>query len=199
MGVTAVLSYPIPENKSCQQVLESLYKLMDILGAKQCGTFKIDCETFNSSNPQIPKTLQLFHDSEFPLSTFSLIDNGSQYLIADGGSFDTIVQTYLSQVYPCKKSQKIESSGKRFDLSEGDFYVRIGQVMQEHSSGKGITIEIDFTPCQVPNNCWDIICQVAQNFLPINQMPPHPQTDRFMPIDTIRQYQQIFNKSRKQT
>lgn len=200
MGVTAVLSYPIPENKSCQQVLESLYKLMDILGAKQSGTFKIDCETFNSAtNSQNQKILQLFHDTEFPLTTFSLIDNGVQYLIADGGAFDTIVQTYLSQVYPCKKSQKIESSGKRFELSEGDFYVRIGQVMQENSTGKGITIEIDFTPCQVPNNCWDIICQVAQNFLPISQMPPHPDKDLFLPIDTIRQYQQIFNKLRKQT
>lgn len=198
MGVTAVLSYPIPENKSCQQVLESLYKLMEILGAKQCGTFKVDCETFVSATNLHPgKILQTFHDTEKPLSTFSLIDNGGNHLIADAGTFDTIVQLYLNQVYPCKKSQKIESSGKKFDLSEGDFFVRIGQVMQEHSL-RGITIEIDFTPCHVPSNCWDIICQVAQNFLPY-PMPQPPQTDLFLPIDTIRQYQQIFNKLRKQT
>lgn len=199
MGVTAVLSYPIPENKSCQQVLESLYKLMEILGAKQCGTFKIDCETFiSASNIHPAKILQTFRDTEKPMSTFSLIDNGLHHLIADTGTFDTIVQLYLAQVYPCKKSQKIESSGKKFDLSEGDFYVRIGQVSQEHSL-RGITIEIDFAPCHIPSNCWDIICQVAQNFLPTNQMPPPPQTDLFLPIDTIRQYQHIFNKLRKQT
>lgn len=199
MGVTLVLSYPIPENKSCQQVLESLYKLMDILGAKQCGTFKVDCETFISA-PQIQPTkiLQTFHDTEKPLTSFALIDNGQHHLLADSGSFDTLVQTYLNQIYPCKKSQKIESSGKKFELSEADFVIRIGQVLQEHSL-RGITVEIEFAPCFVPSNCWDIITQVAHNFLSPNLIPPVPQNDQFRPIDTIKQYQQIFNRLRKQT
>lgn len=196
MGVTTVLSYP-PDNKSCQQVLESLYKLMDILGAKQSGTFTIDCETFTSATTtQPPKLLQTFHDTEKPLTTFALIDSGNHHLIADAGNFDTIVQTYLNHVYPCKKTLKIECSGKKFELSDGDFIVRIGQVLQDHSL-RGITIEIDFTPCYVPGNCWDIICQVAHNFLPSNQIPPPPQVEIFSPIDTIKQYQQIFNKLRK--
>lgn len=199
MGVTLVLSYPIPENKSCQQVLESLYKLMDILGAKKCGTYKVDCETFTSAiQIQPQKILQTFHDTEKPLTVFALIDNGHHHLLADSINFDIFIQTYLNQLYPCRKSQKIESSGIRFELCDADFVVRIGQVLQEHSL-RGITIEIEYTPCLVPINCWEIISQVAYNFLPSNQIPPPPHCDVSRPIDTIKQYQQIFNSLRKQT
>lgn len=202
MGVTVVLSYPIPDNKSCQQVLESLYKLMDILSAKKCGTFKVDCDTFVSGpHVAVQKVLQTFHDTERPYTTFALIDNGHHHLLADSIGFDILVQSYFNQIYPPqgegKKSQKIESSGMRFELCEADFSIRIGQVLQEHSL-RGITIEIEYAPCLVPASCWDIISQVALNFLPPNQIPPVPQVDLFQPVDTIKQYQQIFNTLRKQ-
>lgn len=194
-----VLSYPIPENKSCQQVLESLYKLMDILNAKKCGTYKLDCETFAPApHIQPPRTLQLFHDTEKPLTTFALIDNGHHNILADSGNFDIIVHTYLNQSFLCRKSQKFECSGMKFELCEADFVIRIGQVLQEQAL-RGITIEIEYTPCLVPSNCWDIISQVAQNFLPPHQIPPPPLSDPFRPIDVIKQYQQIFNQLRKTT
>lgn len=199
MGVTQVLSYPIPENKSCQQVLESLYKLMDILSAKKCGTYKIDCDTFMSaSHIQPPKILQTFHDTEKPLTTFALVDNGAQHLLADSVNFDIIVQTYFNQIYPCRKSLRIECSGMKFELCDSDFIVRIGQILQEHSL-RGIAIEIEYAPCLIPSNCWDIICQIAYNFLPPHQIPPAPQCEIFYPIDTIKQYQQIFNNLRMQS
>lgn len=199
MGVTLVLSYPIPENKSCQQVLESLYKLMDILNAKKCGSYKVDCETFMSaSSIQPAKMLQTFHDTDKPLTTFALIDNGHHYLAADSANFDIIVSTYFNQLYSCKKSQRIECNGTKFELCEADFVIRMGQVMLEHSL-KGITIEIEYTPCLVPNSCWDIILQVAHNFLPCHQILPPPLCDTFRPIDTVKQYQQIFNILRKHT
>lgn len=194
MGVTLVLSYPIPENKSCQQVLESLYKLMDILSAKKCGTYKIDCETFVSApHIQPPKVLQTFHDTEKPLTTFASIDNGNHYLIADSINFDIILTTYFDQIYPSRKQQKFECSGIKFELCEADFIVRIGQVLQEQY----IIIEIEYTPCLIPSNCWDIILQLANNF--ISSSPPVPTCDSFRPIDTIKQYQHIFNTLRKKT
>lgn len=200
MGVTQVLSYPIPENKSCQQVLESLYKLMDILSAKRCGTYKVDCDTFMSaSHIQPSKILQTFHDTEKPLTTFALIDNGHHNLSADSTNFDIIVQTYLNQLFPCRKSLKMECTGIKFELSEADFIVRIGQVLQENSGLRGITIEIEYTPCLIPSNCWDILSQVALNFLPPHQIPPPPPCDTFRPIDTIKQYQHTFNTLRKQS
>lgn len=198
MGVTTVISYPIPENKSCQQVLESLYKLMDILNAKKCGTYKIDCETFiSASHIQPPKMLQTFHDTEKPLTTFALAENSHHYLLADSTNFDIIVHTYFDQIYPCRKSLKIECSGMKFELSEADFVIRIGQVLQEHSL-RGIAIEIEYMPCMIPASCWDIISQVAHIFLPLHQLQPPPPCDIFRPIDTIRQYQQTFNSLRKQ-
>ena len=194
MGVSLVLSYPIPENKSPQQVLESLYKLMDILNAKRCGTYKIDCETFTSApHIQPAKVLQLFHDSEKPSTTFALIDHGNEYLMADSSNLDIIVQTYLNQLYPCKKSLKIECTGIKFELSEADFIIRIGQVLHNSSILRSIIIEMDYRPCLVPTNCWDLLSQVAQNFLPPSQIPPPPACVPFRPIDGIKQYQQTFN------
>lgn len=200
MGVTMILSYPIPENKSSQQVLESLYKLMDILSAKRCGTYKVDCETFMSApHIQPSRILQTFHDSEKPLTTFALIDNGQHHLLADSVNFDIILNTYLNQLFPCRKPLRIECSGIKFEICEADFIIRIGQVIQENSSIlRGITVEIEYTPCLVPSNCWDIIAQVAHNFMPPNQIPPPPPCDTFRPIETIKQYQQTFNAMRKQ-
>lgn len=199
MGVTVVLSYPIPENKSCQQVLESLYKLMDILSAKKCGTYKLDCETFNSaSHIQPPKMIQTFHDTEKPLTTFALFENGHHYLLADSVNFDIILSTYFDQLYQNRKQQRFECSGMKFELCDADFIIRIGQVLHEQNL-RGITIEIEYAPCLVPSNCWDIISQVAHNFLPPHQVPQPPLCETFHPIDTIKQYQQVFNTLRKQT
>lgn len=198
MGVTAVLSYPIPENKGCQQVMESLYKLMDVLGAKKSGTYKLDCDTFVSApHIQPAKILQTFHDTDKPLTTFALIDNGHHHLLADSTNFDIILQNYLPNLYACKKSQRFECSGMKFELCEADFIVRIAQVNQEQHL-RGIVIEIEYTPCLIPSSCWDIISQVAHNFLPPHQVPPPPACDSFRPIDTIKQYQQLFNAFRKQ-
>jgi len=201
MGVTLVLSYPIPENKSSQQVIESLYKLMDILNAKRCGIYKIDCDTFTSaSHIQPPRMLQTFHDSGRPSTTFALMDNGNHYLLADSTNFDLIVQTYFNQIYPCRKSLRVECTGVKFELSEADFLIRIGQVLQDNSGAlRGIVIEIEYAPCLSPSSCWDIISQVAQYFLPPNQIPPPPSCTTFEPIDTIRQYQHTFNSMRRQT
>lgn len=170
---------------------------MDILSAKKCGTYKVDCETFVSTNIQPPKILQAFHDTDKPLTSFALIDNGHHHLLADSANFDILIQTYLNQLYPSRKSLNFECSGTKFELCEADFVIRIGQVLQEHSM-RGITIEIEYTPCLVPSTCWDIISQVAYNFLPPHQVPPPPACDTFSPIDKIKQYQQIFNTMRKQ-
>jgi mediator of RNA polymerase II transcription subunit 20 len=200
MGVTMVLTYPIPDGKPPQLVLESLYKLVDILNAKRCGTFKVDCETFTSApHVQPAKILQTFHDTERPLTTFALIEGGQNHLVADSTNFDIIVQTYLNQLYTCRKALKIECTGQKFELCEADFVIRIGQVSQDNSNTlRGITIEIEYTPCLVPSNCWDILAQVAQNFLPPSQIPPVLACDICRPVDTMKQYQQTFNAMRKQ-
>ena len=193
MGVSVVLSHPIPENKSSQNVLESLYKLLETLGAKQTGRFKLDCETYTSTSPVL-KVLQTFHDIDRPNITFALLDSG-QCLCASP-NFDKILDTYLNAHYVCKKPQRIECCGKKFDLCESDFVIRVGAVSQDILV-RGITIEIEYTPCITPQDCWDILSQVACNFVSISLIPAPPRCEIFKPSDMIKQYQQVFNTLRK--
>jgi hypothetical protein len=46
----SVYAYPIPEGKSGQQVVDSLQKDIELLGAVKTGSFNVDCETYNSVN-----------------------------------------------------------------------------------------------------------------------------------------------------
>lgn len=194
MGVSMVLSYSAFENKSSQQVLESLYKHMDTLGAKRCGVFKVDCETYTSIS--IPnRVLQLFHDSERSATTFAILDNG--YQLVATSNFDTILNTYLNYHYPSKKGQKVECCGQKFELSEGDFVIRISAVSQDVVV-RGIIIEIEYGPCVIPQDCWDILAQVACNFISPNHIPSAPLVDGiFKPADKMKQYQNIINSMRK--
>lgn len=193
MGVSLIMPYPTSENKSSQQVLENLYKLMDTLNARRSGVFKIDCETYNSSTFQY-RVLHTLHDTDQQGTTFAIIENG-QILVATS-NFDVILTTYLTQHFPCKKGQRIECCGQKFELSEGDFIVRIGSVSQDIV--RGIVIEIEFTPSLVPQDCWDILTQVANNFLPHSQIPHMPIVEGiYKPSDKMRIFQQLFNNMRK--
>lgn len=204
MGVSWVMSYPIPENKSAQQVMESLHKMIDILNAKKCGTFSVDCDTFVASpHIQSAKVLHTFHDTERPKTTFALLDNG-QYLLADASNFDLFLQTYLNPVYVCKKTQKIECRGTKFELCDGDFVIRIGAVTFAQQSFKGIIIDIEYRPCMIPFHCWNLISDVAQHFIASSHVQnpsaylASKMNESFQPIDNIRQYHEVFNALRKQ-
>ncbi|KAG9509100.1 Mediator of RNA polymerase II transcription subunit 20, partial [Fragariocoptes setiger] len=204
MGVSWVLTYPMPENKSVQQVMDSLYKLMDMLDAKKCGTFSIDCDTYTSGHHIVPsKVMHVLHDSERPATTFALIDGG-RHLVADYPNLDILLNMYLNQAYACKKTQRIECKGTRYELSEGDFVIRVGAVTYaQQSSSRGIVIEIEYRPCLIPSMCSKIICDVAEHFMSSShvQAPSYlnsRMSDIFQPIDYIKQYHELFTGLRKQ-
>lgn len=44
--------FPMKENRTGAQIIEFLTKRVNALGAKQCGTFLVDCETY-ASIPQL--------------------------------------------------------------------------------------------------------------------------------------------------
>lgn len=108
---------------------------------------------------QLPqRTLNILHNSEYPASTFALLEVptsgapnvGPQHppqvsitpgfktvsLVADS-LFDLLVLK-MKDVYPSKKI-KIESKGARFEL--GDFVVKLGSVMMGQNF-KGILVEV---------------------------------------------------------
>lgn len=52
MNVCSLQQFPMKENRTGAQIIEFLTKRVNALGAKQCGTFLVDCETYVSI-PQI--------------------------------------------------------------------------------------------------------------------------------------------------
>lgn len=199
MGVSSVHMVPISEGKNVQQVVDNICKLVEALGAVKTGNFTVDCDTYYSTpNIQPPRALNIFHTTEHPASCFALLDNGT-CLVADN-SFDMIMMT-LGSVYTSKKSNKMEFRGPRYILS--DFVVKVG-ACSVGPSVRGIIGEIEYGPCLVPNNCWDLIKEFAQGFLggTVTQPQQYLQgkmNEIYTPVDTIQQYHEHFNNFRKVT
>lgn len=151
------------ENRTGAQIIEFLTKRVIALGAKQCGTFLVDCETY-ASIPQlgnllrdfsnvnisliwniclgVQRTLHVFHNSEQPASVFAILDNGTGKtvpVVADS-LFDLLLLK-MSSVYTSKKS-KVEIRGPRFELN--DFVIKIGAININHNV-KGIIVEVNKT------------------------------------------------------
>ncbi|XP_025413529.1 mediator of RNA polymerase II transcription subunit 20 [Sipha flava] len=192
MGVTILQQFPMKENRTGAQIIEFLTKRVNALGAKQCGTFLVDCETY-ASIPQLgtQRTLHVFHNSEQPASVFAILDNGNGKtvpVVADG-LFDLLLMK-MSSVYTSKKS-KVEIRGPRFELN--DFVIKIGAININHNV-KGIIVEAEYRPCVVFGLCWDMLREFLQGFLGscVSNVPPHyfqnRTNDIFQPLDTIQQY-----------
>lgn len=157
------------------------------------------------------------HNSEYPASVFSLLDNGQKQIPLITDLIFDLLMLKVNPIYSTKKMLKIESKGPRFEL--GDFLVKLGSVtMSQNQNFKGILIEVDYKPCLVPVFCWDLIKEFIQGFLGqhapttipayfTNQLPSnmHPNqhyqkiNDTYQPIDTVQQYLEHFNNYRKQT
>ena len=107
-----------------------------------------------------PKTLNILHNSEYPATTFGLLEvpipgppqqpPGQQQAAPPPPSYKTVslvadnlfdlLLPKLQPVYTPKKI-KIESKGPRFEL--GDFVVKLGSVLMQHSF-KGILVEVNY-------------------------------------------------------
>ncbi|XP_018792309.1 PREDICTED: mediator of RNA polymerase II transcription subunit 20 [Bactrocera latifrons] len=216
MGVTVLLPYQIPEGKTGAQAIDYLTKRLLALGAIHTGQFLVDCETYISTPQHGPaKTVHVLHDSEYPASTFSILDNGAGKqipLVADN-LFD-LLMLKMTSVYTSKKQTKIESKGARFEY--GDFLIKLGSVTMMENF-KGILIEIEYRPCVVLSYCWEMIRETLQGFLGMQIAKEYPayfsqqimntmgqqqihtkQNEVYEPIDTINQYLESFTNYRKQ-
>ncbi|EDW88448.1 mediator of RNA polymerase II transcription subunit 20 [Drosophila yakuba] len=219
MGVTVLQPYPLPEGKSGAHIIDQLSKRLLALGATHAGQFLVDCETFISTpqphNGAPGRAVHVLHNSEYPASTFSIIDNGTgkQVAIVADNIFD-LLMLKMTNTFTSKKQTKIESRGARFEY--GDFVIKLGSVtMMEHF--KGILIEIEYKSCVILAYCWEMIREVLQGFLGIavgKDFPTYfaPQTimtamgqqqlhakhnDIFEPMDTVKQYLEQFTNYRK--
>jgi len=85
MGVSVLIVYPVKENMTGAQTIELLTKRVLILGGIQTGQFQVDCDSFGSvahpmggpaqgQGPSSTRTLNILHNSEYPASTFALLE-----------------------------------------------------------------------------------------------------------------------------
>lgn len=200
MGVTVLQQFPCMENRTGPQTIELLTKRVASLGAVQSGQFLLDCETYNSAPALGPqKTIHVFHNSEQPASVFSILETGNKTvpLVADY-LFDYLMQK-MTMIYTPKKT-RFESKGPRYEI--GDFCVKLGNVSMNQSF-KGVLVEVEYRPCCVPSNCWELLREFLQGFLGScvsSNVPAYLQArynDIYQPIDTIHQYLEHFNLYRK--
>ncbi|KAH8288203.1 hypothetical protein KR054_009891 [Drosophila jambulina] len=219
MGVTVLQPYPLPEGKSGAHIIDQLGKRLLALGATHSGQFLVDCETFISTpqphNGAPGRAVHVLHNSEYPASTFSIIDNGTgkQVSLVADNIFD-LLMLKMTNTFTSKKQTKIESRGARFEY--GDFVIKLGSVtMMEHF--KGILIEIEYKSCVILAYCWEMIREVLQGFLGIGVAKEFPSyfatqtimtamgqqqlhakhNDIYEPMDTVKQYLEQFTNYRK--
>ncbi|XP_076447754.1 mediator of RNA polymerase II transcription subunit 20-like isoform X2 [Babylonia areolata] len=200
MGVTCVYSYPVPEGKSGQTVVETLQRQIELLGAVKAGHFCVDCDIFqsilqSSINAQ-PKTVYILHNSEQPASCFAITDTGL-CLTADT-LFDGLMNK-LKNYYQQRKNARMEAKGQRYEL--GDFILKVGSVSLA-GSFKGIIVEVEYCPCVVAVDCWGLMKELLQSVMgSVAEAPPpvlkNKQDELYSPSITMAQYLDIFNNFRK--
>ncbi|XP_071960676.1 mediator of RNA polymerase II transcription subunit 20-like isoform X2 [Antedon mediterranea] len=198
MGVTCISQWVIAENRNIQQVVENVNKRLDLLGANKTGIFCVDCETYQAiaQTQGQSKVIHSIHNTEFPLSAFAVTDSGT-CLVCDT-NFDGIMQK-LKGFYGQRKLPKIESKGQRFEL--GDFIIKVG-IVSVGSHTKGLLVEVEYTPCVIISDCWNLMTEFMQCFMG-NMTPQLPtiltakRDANYTPSDTIMQYFEHFNNFRK--
>ncbi|XP_037024524.1 mediator of RNA polymerase II transcription subunit 20 [Bradysia coprophila] len=211
MGVTILQPFPNVENKTGPAIIDFLTKRVVALGAVQAGHFIVDCETYTSV-PQMsvqPKIVHLLHNSEHPASVFSILETGTKQIALVADSLFDLLILKMTPAYTSKKQTKIESKGPRFEL--GDFVIKLGSVTMSQTF-KGVMVEVEYRPCVIPSNCWDLIREFMQGFMGShvpNIIPPYftapsmmapnqnKQNDIYQPIDTVQQYLEHFSNYRK--
>ncbi|NXD56382.1 MED20 polymerase, partial [Corvus moneduloides] len=199
----SVSQVPVAEGKSVQQTVELLARRLEALGADKQGTFGVDCETYHTAAAlgtqagQTGKLMYVMHNSEYPLSCFALFENGP-CLVADA-NFDTLM-VKLKGFFQNAKANKIESRGTRYQYC--DFLVKLGTVTMGPSA-RGISVEVEYCPCVIANDCWNLLMEFMQSFMG-SHTPGIPSVfgskhdSAYSPGDTMVQYMELFNKIRKQ-
>uniref|UniRef100_A0A8U7P2I6 Mediator of RNA polymerase II transcription subunit 20 n=1 Tax=Corvus moneduloides TaxID=1196302 RepID=A0A8U7P2I6_CORMO len=98
------------------------------------------------------------------------------------------------------KANKIESRGTRYQYC--DFLVKLGTVTMGPSA-RGISVEVEYCPCVIANDCWNLLMEFMQSFMG-SHTPGIPSVfgskhdSAYSPGDTMVQYMELFNKIRKQ-
>lgn len=191
MGVSCVIPVET-DGRGAQQIVESLHKRLEFLGAEKTGTYSVDAETFQATPIIDPtsKSLHVLHSSDFPTASFAILEDGS-CLVAEN-SLDALIGK-LKSFYVPRKAGKIEVKGAKFSMT--DFTIKIGNVTQS-SNFRGVLIEVVYEPCCDASQCWSLLAEFITNVidrqLKVPTAPPQLVRDQttglFSTADTMLQY-----------
>lgn len=84
------------------------------------------------------KFIYFIHSTEYPRSTFTVVDPSYLCLVADN-TLDTIF-THLKSCYTPRKQLKVEVKGNRYQV-KGRYIIKYGSVMFSNTS-KAIIVEV---------------------------------------------------------
>jgi len=109
------------------------------------------------------------------------------------GAMDIIVDK--TQLYQQRQSISVE--GPQFNF--GDFVIRVGNMIHQ-SSTKGVIVEVEYLPAQLPNQV-DLIKEFIENFAPFDTsfIPPVDYSSMqlpqlYTPSHTAFQYYQLIKQ-----
>ena len=200
MGVSCVFLLDVPEGKTGQQLTEHLQKKIEFLSGEKCGSWSMDCETYQAAQNLDPpsKLIHLLHSSDYPLLTFSVLENN--LCLAAENSLDSLLSK-LKLFYTPRKSGKIEAKGTKYVF--GDFIVKLGNVTQQ-SSFKGVIAEVIYEPCSDVVQCWNLLKEFINYTIDKNiKLPEQPRSvvDKkqglFTASDTMLQYVETLSLNKK--
>ena len=81
----------------------------------------------------------MLHNSEHPVSVFSILDNGTKTITLVADQLFDLLMLKMTSIYTSKKQTRLEAKGPRFEL--GDFLVKLGTVSMGQNF-KGVLVEV---------------------------------------------------------
>lgn len=216
MGVTVLYPYNLPEGMTGPLAMENFNKRLMALGAVNTGQFLVDCETYLTVPQQgHSKMVHVIHNTEYPVTTFSLLDTGTGKIIPliSDNIFDLVI-IKITAPSSNKKQTRIESKGTRYEY--GDFVIKVGSITMMENF-KGILFEFEYKACVVISLCWELLREMMEIILGTAVPKEYPsyfnpqtvvnamgqqhvlakQNDIYEVMDTINQYLEHFTSFRK--
>ncbi|CAG0879746.1 unnamed protein product [Darwinula stevensoni] len=107
------------------------------------------------------KILHVMHNSEQPATVFSILETENKRICVTADTLFDMITGKISELSGAKKAPKAESRGTRFEVAGGDFLIKLGSVTVGQNF-KGILCEVEYQPCVIPSNCWELMREFLQ-------------------------------------
>ena len=185
--------------------MEMLLKRLECLGSRSVGTWSMDCESLYPTQPVMaavgnttvpPRTVHLLHSSEYPKSSFIVLDTFVNSMVADS-SLDAIFSN-LKAFFAPRKGLRIEVKGQYHEVQQ--YTVKFGSLLFGATS-KGVIVEVEDKQNTTVSSCWEPLTHFTRALLhtsqPIDRPSMVPPEKEYTPADSMVNYAYIFTQLRR--